>query len=209
MNHFFASFQLLIQGPLAKPASTIPESVIDKGYFDAFYLEIFGKDASAVQLGRPERRRQVFANIVSDSYDFLSSQSRPKKCSNNYFLTGRESEDLLEMFRVLFFDRIKYARVPNRPVLDFYTNALLKFDSVEKYQLVLDASEQAQDEPVLENQSFMSLANNPSFVCLDEVGRDQSQEIRQVEVFFVAGNDGVYKANFMKEIENIFQGNSR
>lgn len=209
-DDFFETFKTLIQGADAKPATRVSEAIIDKGYFDAFYQEIFATENKTIQVGRPQHQRQDFTSIVSDNYDFLASQKSPKKCSNNYFLTGNESEDLLEIFQVLYFDQVKYARVPNRSIPDFHLNTLLKFDSVDKYRLVFGEEDHEEPEQaILENQSFVSLANNPSFVCLDEVGQNQPGGSLPVEVYFITGNEGNLKVNFMNEIENIFKGNSR
>lgn len=211
-DSFFAAFQARMEGSSAKPAGPVPEEALERGFFDAFHADIFEKAQASVSLRRPERRR-VFESVVSGSYDFLSKASRAQKCSNNYFLSGDEAEDLLELFSVLLFDRAKYWRVPGRPVRDFHLDALLKFDAPERYRLVLESGEPAESEPpaqpALENQSFLSLANNPSFVCLDEALANPSAGLREVDVFFVAGNEGALKENFFGEIANIFKGNQR
>jgi hypothetical protein len=202
----------LIQKDDVKVPGQVPDEILQKGYFDAFYLELFGNENSSVKLKRNDERRKVFDNIISNKYNFITNQKAHQKCSNNYFLTGNESEDLLEIFRVLHFDRVKYGQVPSRMIPDFHIDSLLKYNSVDYYSMILEdpSDEKEESDLIKENNSFQSLSNNPSFVCLDVVEEGfKSEEKKQINVYFVLGNEGSLKQNFLKEIENIFKGNNR
>lgn len=209
----FETFSKAKSTETPKTKLEIPNELLDGGFFDAFHLEIFKKGRGGVTLKRIDQKPRVFNNIVSDQYDFISSEQKPKKCSNNYFLTGQESEDLLEIFKVLHFDGVQFAGDRLRPIPDFHLFSLLKKTEKEDYMLLLgDEDEEERQASVIqqanENQSFMSLANNSSFVCLD-VAESESGTGIKAEVSFIVGNEGLLKENFLEEVRNIFLGNNR